>query len=183
MKEKSLDQEKIFKLCCLGLLIALQVLLARFAVIPIGDMMRFSVSFIPVVIAARKFGILASTAVYASGDLIGAILFPTTGAFFPGYTLTAAVVGFIFGIFLKPVKRQESTTERNFKIILSVLSTQLIGSFLLNSFWRSFQTNVPFSTVLLTRLPQCLVSSVIQTLFMLLFLERICKVIKLPSQK
>ena len=183
MKEKSMSQEKIFNLCCLGLLIAIQVVLARFAAIPVGDMMRFSTSFIPVVIAARRFGILGGVAVYGLGDLVGAIVFPTGGAFFPGYTLTAAVVGLIFGLFLRPVKKEETATERNIKIILSVVTTQFVGSFLMNSFWRSFQTNVPYTTVLMTRLPQCLVSVAIQTVFMVLFLERICKVIKLPSHK
>lgn len=179
MKGKSFNQEKIFTLCCLGLLIAIQVVLARFAVIPVGDMMRFSLSFIPVVIAARKFGIVASTAVYGLGDLVGAIVFPTGGAFFPGYTLTAAVVGLIFGIFLRPTKNEEASAARNIKIVLSVLLTQLIGSFLMNSFWRSFQTGTPYTAVLMTRLPQCLVSAVIQSVFMIVFLDRICRVIKL----
>lgn len=183
MKKNSMSQEKIFTLCYLGILIAIQVVLARFAVIPIGDMMRFSLSFIPVVIAARKFGFLASTAVYGLGDLVGAIAFPTGGAFFPGYTLTAAIVGLIFGLFLQPAKKEESTLSRNVKIVLSILSTQFIGSFLLNSYWRSFQTGTPYEAVLMTRLPQCLVSAVIQSLFMILFLDRICKVIKLPGNK
>ena len=183
MKEKAMSQEKIFTLCYLGILIAIQVVLARFAVIPVGDMMRFSLSFIPVVIAARKFGIVASTAVYGLGDLVGAIAFPTGGAYFPGYTLTAAIVGFIFGLYLRPSKKEESTLARYVKIVLSVLSTQFIGSFLLNSFWRSFQTGTPYGAVLMTRLPQCLVSAVIQSVFMILFLDRICKVIKLPQSK
>ena len=183
MSKKAMNQEKIFTLCYLGILIAIQVVLARFAVIPVGDMMRFSLSFIPVVIAARKFGILASTAVYGLGDLVGAIVFPTGGAFFPGYTLTATIVGFIFGLYLKPSKKEESTVARYTKTVMSVLSTQFIGSFLLNSFWRSFQTGTPYEAVLMTRLPQCLVSAVIQILFMILFLDRICKVINLPQSK
>lgn len=178
MKEKMFSQQKIFRLCCLGILIAMQVVLARFAVIPVGDMMRFSTSFIPVVIAARCFGIWGSMAVYAIGDFVGAIAFPTGGAFFPGYTFTAAVVGLIFGLFLRPVKNEETALQRNVKIVLSVLSTQLIGSFLLNSFWRSFQTGTPYGAVLMTRLPQCLISSVIQIVFMVLFLEKISGVIK-----
>lgn len=177
MKKKVFSQENIFKLCCLGILIAMQVVLARFAVIPVGDMMRFSTSFIPVVIAARLYGPTGGMAVYGIGDLVGAIAFPTGGAFFPGYTFTAAVVGLIFGLFLRPVKEKETPLQLGIKIVLSVFSTQLIGSFLLNSFWRSFQTGVPYGAVLMTRLPQCLVSLVIQTLFMVLFLEKICKVI------
>ena len=83
--------------------------------------MRFSTSFIPVVIGARLFGVWGGMAVYGIGDLVGAIAFPTGGAFFPGYTVTAAIVGLIFGLFLRPVKREESATRRNIKIVLSVL--------------------------------------------------------------
>lgn len=171
----------LIKLCSIAILIAVQVVLARFLVIPIGDMMRFSTSFIPVVIAARKYGIGAGTAVYGLGDFIGAIVFPTGGAFFPGYTLTAVVVGLIFDLYLRPVKKQESTAAIKIKFFLSVLTTQFIGSFLMNSFWRSFQTGVPYEAVLITRLPQCLISTVIQTVFMVLFLEKICKAIKTPN--
>lgn len=181
MKERYFNQEKIFKLCCLGVLIAMQVVLARFAAVPVGDMMRFSTSFIPVVIAARKFGVLSGMAVYGLGDLVGAIAFPTGGAFFPGYTVTAAVVGLIFGLFLKPTEKEETTLSRYVKIVLSVLCTQFVGSFLMNSFWRSFQTGTPYGAVLMTRLPQCLVSSVIQIVFMALFLDKICKVVKNPK--
>ena len=177
MKKKTLSQEKIFRLCCMGILIAMQVVLARFAVIPVGDMMRFSTSFIPVVIAARLYGPIGDMAVYGLGDFIGAIAFPTGGAFFPGYTVTAAVVGLIFGLFLRPTKKQETMLQLVLKTVLSVFSTQLVGSFLLNSYWRSFQTGTPYGAVLVTRLPQCLVSLVIQSAFMLLFLEKICKTI------
>lgn len=177
MEKRTFSQEKIFKLCCLGILIAMQVVLARFAVIPIGDMMRFSMSFIPVVIGARLYGPLGGMAVYGIGDLVGAIAFPTGGAFFPGYTVTAAIVGFIFGLFLNPAKEKEDQLQLGVKIVLSVFTTQLIGSFLLNSYWRSFQTGTPYGAVLMTRLPQCLVSLVIQSVFMVLFLAKICKVI------
>lgn len=179
MNEKKMTQDKILTLCCLGILIAMQVVLARFAAIPVGDMMRFSTSFIPVVIAARRFGIFGGAAVYGIGDLVGAIAFPTGGAFFPGYTVTATVVGLIFGILLRPVKKEETALMLNIKMVLSVFLTQLVGSFLMNSFWRSFQTGTPYGAVLMTRLPQCLVSFVIQSVFMVLFLERICKRIKL----
>ena len=175
---KGFNQKKILKLCCLGVLIAMQIVLARFVVIPVGDMMRFSTSFIPVVIGARLFGPLGGMAVYGLGDLVGAIAFPTGGAFFPGYTLTAAIVGLIFGLFLKETKKEEAPLKKNLKIVLSVVCTQLVGSFLMNSFWRSFQTGTPYGAVLMTRLPQCIVSTVIQIIFMVFFLDTICKLIK-----
>ena len=181
MAEKKSNENKIFNLCCLALLCAMQIVLARFVVIPVGDMMRFSMSFIPVVIAARRFGIVGSMAVYGLGDFLGAIIFPTGGAFFPGYTITAAIAGMLYGIFLRPTKKEESKTALNIKFILSAVSTQLFCSLLLNGYWRAFQTGTPYSAVLLTRLPQCAIMCVVQSLFMILFVEKISKTIKTPN--
>ena len=183
MSETKRNENKIFTLCCLGLLCAMQIVLARFVVIPVGDMMRFSMSFIPVVIAARRFGIVGSAAVYGVGDLLGAIVFPTGGAFFPGYTLTAAIAGIIYGIFLRPTKKEETKQALIIKIILSAVSTQLFCSLLLNGYWRAFQTGIPYTAVLVTRIPQCLIMSVVQSVFMILFLQKICKAIKIPNVK
>ena len=183
MNEKRKNENKIFYLCCLALLCAMQIVLARFVVIPVGDMMRFSMSFIPVVIAARRFGIIGGMAVYGVGDFLGAIVFPTGGAFFPGYTLTAAIAGVLYGIFLRPAKKDETKTALNIKIVLSAFCTQLFCSLLLNSYWRAFQTGTPYTAVLLTRLPQCAIMCVVQSLFMILFLEKICKAIKIPDVK
>lgn len=182
MSKKKVSQQQIFTLCCLALLCAMQVVLARFLVIPMGDMIRLSTSFIPVVIAARRFGIIGSTAVYGLGDLIGAILFPTGGAFFPGYTLTAAVAGLLFGVFLRQTKKEESKWEKILKIVLSVLSTQTLCTLLLNSYWRAFQTGTPFGAVIITRLPQSLIMCVAETVFMVLFLDKICSALKLRQR-
>ena len=98
MKNKK-QEETLFTLVCLALLIAMQVVLARFGTINLG-ITRFSISFIPVVIAARRFGVISSVIVYGLGDLVGAIAFPTTGAFNPCFTITAVLSGLVFGLFL-----------------------------------------------------------------------------------
>ncbi len=172
---KNKNEEKLFTLVCLALLTAMQVVFARFLVIPISDSLRFSLSFIPVVIAARRFGIAGSVTVYALGDFIGAFAFPALGAYFPGYTLTAAVSGFIFGIFL----RKKSTVPN---IALSVVLSQICCSLLLNTFWISIQYGSSFTVLLASRAVQCLVVGILQILFMVLFLEKICNAIKMPSK-
>lgn len=172
---KAKNEEKIFTLVCLALLTAMQVVFARFLVIPIGATMRFSLSFIPVVIAARRFGVLGSVSVYALGDLIGAVAFPALGAYFPGYTLTAAVSGLIFGLFLR-----KKTTPVN--VISSVVLSQVCCSLLLNTMWISIQYGSEFFPLLASRSLQCLVVGALQIIFMVLFLEKICKAIKLPRK-
>lgn len=169
-------QERIFTLVCLALLTAMQIVFARFLVIPITSSLRFSLSFIPVVIAARCFGPLGSMVVYGLGDLIGAIAIPTTGAYMPGFTLTSVVSGLIFGLFLS----KKASLPR---ITLSVLCSQIVCSLLMNSFWISFYYGSDFKALLLSRSVQCLVTGAVQIVFMALFLERIYKVVKLPVRK
>lgn len=174
---KRKNEKKIFTLVCLALLIAMQVVLARFGAIPLG-ITRFSLSFIPVVIAARRFGVFSGMIVYGLGDLVGAVAFPTTGAYMPGFTLTAAVSGLIFGLFL-------SKKTSLMRIIGSVVSSQVICSLLLNSFWLWIyyhSAEKGYLAVVSTRIPQALITGAIQIVFMQLFLEKICKVIKLPNR-
>ena len=169
MKRKS--KNNLFILTCLALLTAMQIILARYLVIPVSESLRFSMSFIPVVIAARRFGIIGGMAVYGIGDFLGAIIFPTGGAYFPGFTVTAVVAGAIYGLFL-------SKKSGAVRIVLSVLLSQLICTLMMNSYWLSTLMGSEFSAIFITRIPQALIMSALQIVFMALFLEKICKVIK-----
>ncbi len=166
------NEEKIFTLVCLALLTAMQIVIARFLVIPISDSLRMSFSFIPVVIAARRFGVMGAVTVYGLGDFLGAVAFPTTGAYFPGFTLTAIISGAIYGILLG---KKTST----WRIILSVVLSQVFCTVLLNSFWISFQYGAPFGATALARIGQAAIMGTVQVVFMILCLERICVRIKL----
>lgn len=81
-----------------ALLVALQVILARFLSIN-TTFVVVNFSFLAVALAGILFGPLWGMAVGGVSDLVGATLFPF-GAFFPGFTLTAALVGLIYGGFL-----------------------------------------------------------------------------------
>lgn len=168
---KRKNEEKIFTLVCLALLTAMQIVIARFLIIPLSDSLRISFSFIPVVIAARRFGVLGAVTVYGLGDFIGAVAFPTTGAYFPGFTLTAVISGAIYGILLG--KKTGIT-----RIILSVVLSQLLCTVLLNSYWISTLYGAPFGATAFSRLGQAAVMGTVQIVFMILCLEKICERIK-----
>ncbi len=169
MKRKS--QQQLFTLTCLALLTAMQIVIARFLAIPVTESIRFSFSFIPVVIAARRFGIIGGMLVYGLGDFLGAIIFPTGGAYFPGFTLTAAISGLIYGLYL-------AKKSGPIRIVLSVLTSQIFCTLLMNSYWVSTLYGSDFGAVLLSRIPQSIVMTILQIIFMILCLEKICKVIK-----
>ena len=169
MKRKS--QQQLFTLTCLALLTAMQIVIARFLAIPVTESIRFSFSFIPVVIAAGRFGPLGGMLVYGLGDFLGAVIFPTGGAYFPGFTLTSAVSGLIYGLYL-------GKKRTPLRIVLSVLTSQILCTLLMNSYWVSTLYGSNFGAVLGSRVPQSLIMTVLQIIFMLTCLEKICKVIK-----
>ncbi len=169
------NEDKIFTLTCLALLTAMQIVIARFLAIPVTESIRFSFSFIPVVIAARRFGILGGVLVYGLGDFLGAMIFPTGGAYFPGFTLTSAISGLIYGLYL--AKKSGAV-----RIVLSVLTSQILCTLLMNSYWVSTLYGSDFGAVFLSRVPQSAIMTVLQIIFMVPFLEKICNVIKLPHR-
>ncbi len=158
------DRSKILtvnKLVILAMLIALEIIFARFLSFSVWNL-RIGLSFLPIVLAAMLYGPVEAGIVGAVSDFLGAIVFPTSGAYFPGFTLTAAVLGVLFGLFLR--KKQNWLT-----ILLAVLSTQLICTLLLNTFWISTVYGADFGATFYTRLTtQTVIMAPVQ--FILIFL-------------
>ena len=91
---------------------------------------KISLSFIPVVIAARFYGGIGGALVAGFGDIIGCIIHPV-GAWFPPITITYAISGFIYGLFLK------KGTEI-WRVLVSVGITQLIISLFVTTIWIAY---------------------------------------------
>ena len=108
----------------------------------------------PVVIAAILLGPLYAGIVGALADFLGAILFPI-GTYFPGFTLTAFLMGLCYGLFLY---RSQSFP----RILGAVAVHQLILSLLLNTLWISLLYGSPFVPLLVSRLPQCAILAAVQ---------------------
>ena len=115
-----------------ALLVALQVIMARFLSIN-TTFVVVNLSFLAVALAGILFGPLWGMAVGGLGDLVGATLFPF-GPFFPGFTLTAALVGLVYGLFLY----QREGAVHGTKLWMRVIGASLIASLIrlvLNSVW------------------------------------------------
>ncbi len=77
---------------------ALAVVLERFLAVN-TQVIKIGFNFIPIAFVAILYGPFYAAVAAALADLIGAHIVQT-GAFFPGFTLTAAVCGLLFGLFL-----------------------------------------------------------------------------------
>ncbi len=143
--------KKVFSLRSLVLMatfVAMEVVLSRLLSYSVWNM-KIGFAFVPIVIAAIMLGPVRAAIVAALADFIGTILFPI-GPYFPGFTLTAALVGILYGLFL-------NKNQPFWKILVSVSIHQLILSLLLNTYWISMLYDSPFSPLLVTRLLQCAV--------------------------
>ena len=83
-----------------GLFIALQIVFERLLVIDAG-FMRVSLVFIPYALGGAIFGPLWNGAICAAADIIGFLIKPGQGAFFPGFTLSAFLSGVAYGMAYK----------------------------------------------------------------------------------
>jgi len=98
------------------------------------------------------------------GDIIGAILFPM-GSFFIGFTISAALTGLIYGIFLyKGGKKKISDMNFLFRIIISSVLVLLVVNLLLNSYWLNIMLNKAWKTLVSARLIKELIMLPVQVL-------------------
>lgn len=147
------------QLVMMGVLVAMDVILARFLSIN-TPVTRIGFAFVARVIAAIAFGPLQAAAVGGIADFIGAIVFPT-GGYFPGFTVTAAMIGLIYGLFL----HRKVTVVR---IVGAVATSQIVCSLGLNTLWLSMMTGSSFAALLSTRLIQAAVTGAAQVITIVL---------------
>lgn len=136
---------KSTKMVLIALLVALNIVLVRFASINLGPLLRINFGFITIVIMGMLFGPRSAALGAALADFIGAIVFPTGGAYFPGFTLSALATGYIYGKMLYGHKLSIS------RIVLSNLLVILIVQLFLNPLWLSMITGKAFMVLISAR--------------------------------
>ncbi len=154
---------KIRNILLLGLFIAMEVILTRFLSVE-SPIVRISFEFIPIAISAVLFGPVMAGTGAAIADIMGMMIFPK-GAFFPGFTLSAFISGFLYGIFLY---KRKITLMRVFTAVLAVIVT---CSLVLNTVWLLYLTKNGAYAILTARLVKCAVFLPVQT-FMIYFVWR-----------
>lgn len=89
---------KTKKIVIIALFITLEIILTRYLSIQ-TPIVRIGFTFLPICLSAIIFGPVTAGLTAALADIIGFMLNPI-GVFFPGFTLSAFVSGFIHGIIL-----------------------------------------------------------------------------------
>lgn len=129
-----------------ALLVAADVLFAR--VIALNTpIMKIGLGFAAIALCAMAYGPWWAAGVAALGDLLGSLLFPT-GAYFPGFTVSAAMTGVIFGLTLY---RREA---RFASALAAAAANCVLVSFLLNSALISYISGNAYTAMLAARAVQ-----------------------------
>ncbi|MBO5543088.1 MAG: folate family ECF transporter S component [Oscillospiraceae bacterium] len=161
-------------LATLSILVAMEVIIARFGTIRPTESIKISLDFIPIVVAAILYGPVPAVIMSILADVLGAFLFPV-GPFFPGFTLTAAVTGLIYGLLLN--KKQTMP-----HVVLPVVLQQGVCSMLINTFWLHVLYSLPYLPTMAARLVQCAVVTALQIVVIPLIAKTILSVQKrLPA--
>jgi len=91
-------------LTTVGILLAIQMLLSSFGVFQLTESVKISLAHLAVAPTAMLFGPVAAGIQGALSDFLGYLLRPS-GPYFPGFTLTALLLGVVYGILFFKTKR------------------------------------------------------------------------------
>ena len=127
------------KIVLSAMLLSILLVLSRFLSIK-SSFLVISFSFIPIMLAGIYLGPKYACLIASLGDLIGAILFPF-GAYFSGFTITAGLMGFIYGLFLYKKPGEE---VKNFKFIIKLIISSIIVLFGIKIFIESAFLNIMY---------------------------------------
>ena len=161
----------VYVLCICGLMGALAIALSGVATIKVGDYLRIGFSNIPNEIVAFLFGPWIGAIFGGAMDIIKWFLFPT-GAFFPGYTLTAIVAGIIYGVFFykRPIKI--------WRIIAAELLVKIFCNLGLNTLWIMMTTGNAFKAIVIPRIAANVAKLPADTIIMLIIFPVIRHIIQ-----
>jgi len=146
-----------------ALVLAIAIALGFFK-IPITQLIEIRFDTLALATAGQMFGPAVGLMIGALSDLGGFLIRPT-GPFFPGFTISAAITGLIFGFMLYGKK------VSLLRVVLAKLIHTLLVGMLLNSFWLSMLYGNAFPLVFLGRLPKELIMFPIQTAMIYVLLK------------
>ena len=146
MTIKKMLKVELRDLVLLGIIVAMKIILSRFTV---GTtIVHVSLGFIGSVMLGYLFGPVWGSIGGGISDLVSSALFGNQGGFFLGFTLSAMIGPFIYGLvfYQKPVKI--------WRIILATLLVTVFVNIGLNTLWVHLLYGMDFRVVLIQRIPK-----------------------------
>ena len=145
-----------------SILIALGVVLSFFR-IPLSTVTEITLTGLPIAAGGYLFGPWIGMLIGALIDVCGFFVAPK-GPFFPGFTISTALIGMMYGLFLY-TKWWDTNDSRQgvlragakglvLRIVVAHLLKTVLISLLLNCFWLSVFYGMTFKVVFLASVPK-----------------------------
>ena len=135
------------KLVLASLFIALDIIFTRFFSVMIPGVERISLQFLPNALSGFFLGPIWSVAVLIAGDTLGMVINSAGAAYFPGFTLSAALRGLIYGLVLYNHKLKYTRT------LVAVAIVSVVVDIGLNPVWMSMLYGKGYLATLVAKLP------------------------------
>ena len=164
-----LKETKVLTIC--GLMGALAIILGQVATIKFGQYVRIGFSGLPNQIVDYLFGPWIGAIFGGTMDVVKWFI-SGDGDFFPGFTITAMLGAFIYGIFIynKPVKL--------WRVIAAQAAVKIVCNIFLNTLWLNMLYGQAIAAILPARILSNTVMLPIDTFIMYMMLQVVSRVKK-----
>lgn len=170
---------RVRALAMIAMLLALQIILGAMT-LQLDSSIQITFDYLPLCVTAFFFGPVPAMLSGALSDLLSFLIRPT-GAFHPGFMLTGALNGLIYGLFFYKI-----SFDRPWKLILAAALSRLIAVTLCNICLNNLWLLQMYGTGMWARIPGRILKNIIEypiSVLLLLSLQsamnRIRKTLKL----
>ena len=159
-----MQRQHIQRLTVSAMLLAISVIFGFFK-IPLSQISEIRLQFLPVAAEGILFGPLYGGIVGGLSDILCYIVRPT-GAFFPGFTLSAVIQGVIYGLLLKK-------DQSPLRILIAQALDTVIVSMILNPLWLMMLYGNSFIVIFTGRIIKVLIMFPINTVLLFIIVRLI----------
>lgn len=145
-KASCLELKSELSIAMCAMLIAASIIFGFFS-IQISPSIRIGFAFLPIAIGGYLYGPVIGAILGGATDILNFLIKPT-GPFHLGFTLSAILTGFVFGLIYY---RKKISIPR---VILANVLVNLVINTLLNSYWLIAITGNPYWTLIVRRTPK-----------------------------
>lgn len=164
----------VTNLSILAMLIALEIVLKTYLQISFWNL-RFGFGFLPIAIAARRYGAPHAAIVAALGDIVGYWLVTfSLGAYNPLLTITYAMTAVITALFIH--KKCNIKRIISYVLINNIVFTIFVNTYCLYMLYHDFY-QMTYAQMLVMRLPQAVIMAIIEGITMCLIYKKADNVI------
>ena len=168
-REQLKNVRSVQSICLCGLFVASYVILSLFN-IRVSEFLEFRIGFLALAAAGFYGGPIMGMSVGIAGDVISFFVVPQSAPFFPGFTLTYAILGFLFGLILYHSK------VTPLRAVLAGLAEFLV-SCTLTTLWLHLMYGMAWEYLLTIRIVKNGISFVVYSILLYVFLKAFSKVV------